>query len=169
MPRSSCLLAVSQSLRTLSSVKTALRPSAENAITVATVLRATGRMRALESLQQLTRGCVPELDGRVLASGEHVAPVGENAVRPTPCECPSKVRSRRPVAASQSFRVLSALPESTPAPIGREGDRGYPRPGVPRKSVSGRPVARSQSFRVLSALPESTPRPSGENATEETL
>ena len=40
-------------------------------------------------------------------------PSGENATLLTSVKCPSKLRSRRPVAASQSLRVLSSPPEST--------------------------------------------------------
>ena len=72
-----------------------------------------------------------------------------------------------PVAASQSLRVLSSLPDSTRAPSG-ENATEVTRWACPSKVRSSHPVAASQSLRVLSSLPDSTRAPSGEKATEVT-
>ena len=75
-----------------------------------------------------------------------------------------KVRSSFPLARSQSFSVLSQLPESAVRPSGANGDADHPSV-CPVKVRSSFPLARSQSLSVLSALPESAVRPSGAMAT----
>ena len=75
-----------------------------------------------------------------------------------------KVRSSFPLARSQSFSVLSRLPESAVRPSGAMATLLTPSE-CPVKVRSSFPLARSQSFSVLSRLPESAVRPSGAMAT----
>src|SRR5262245_32704896 len=72
-----------------------------------------------------------------------------------------------PVLASQSFSVLSQLPERARVPSG-ENATDLTSLECPLKVRRSRPVATSQSFSVLSQLPERTRVPSGENATDST-
>ena len=62
------------------------------------------------------------------------------------------MRSSFPLARSQSFSVLSALPESAVRPSGAMATLTTPRE-CPVKVRSSFPLARSQSFSVLSAAP----------------
>ena len=63
-----------------------------------------------------------------------------------------KVRSSFPLARSQSFSVLSVLPESAVRPSGAMATLA-PQPECPVKVRSSFPLARSQSFSVLSSAP----------------
>ena len=76
-------------------------------------------------------------------------PSGENATEVTQSECPSKVRTRAPVAASHSFSVLSELPDSTRVPSG-ENATEMTASECPSKVRTRAPVAASHSFSVLS-------------------
>ena len=71
--------------------------------------------------------------------------------------CPVKVRSSLPLARSQSFRVLSQLPDRAVRPSGANATL-LTLKECPEKLRSSFPVARSQSFSVLSTLPESAVR-----------
>ena len=75
------------------------------------------------------------------------------------------MRSRRPLAASQSLIVLSPLPDAMRAPSG-ENATDITASEWPSKVRSRRPLAASQSLIVLSSLPDAMRAPSGENATE---
>jgi hypothetical protein len=74
-----------------------------------------------------------------------------------------RVLISRPVAASQSLRVLSKLPETMVSPSGEKAASQTLSP-CPVRVLISRPVAASQSLRVLSQLPETMVLPSGEKA-----
>ena len=120
----------------------------------------------LEGAQQRARGRVPQLERLVLrcptARGRRRARTPPTL---THSECPSKVRSSAPVAASHSLSVLSAAARQHAGAVGRERHRGD-LARVPLEGAQQLPVAASHSFSVLSSLPDSTRAPSGENATE---
>ena len=73
------------------------------------------------------------------------APSGENATEVTGPACPSKVRSRLPLAASQSLTVWSSLPETMRTPSG-ENATDLTWSECPLKVRSSLPLAASQSL-----------------------
>src|SRR6476659_2211765 len=122
----------------------------------------------LKGAQQGAAGRIPQLQRPVPAvARQHLSPVWGDRHELTTPECPSKVRSWAPLAASHSFSVLSTLPDSTCCPSG-ENAPDRTKLECPWKVCSRAPLAASHSLSVLSVLPDSTCRPSGENATEET-
>ena len=70
--------------------------------------------------------------------------------------CPLSVRVSRPLAASQTFSVVSQLPETIRLPSGLKATLQIP-PGCPWSVRVSWPVAASQTFSVLSALPRDDP------------
>src|SRR5436190_2893050 len=92
-------------------------------------------------------------------------PSRENATERTSAKCPSKVRSNSPVAASQSFTVLSWLPDKTFAPSD-ENATDPTRLECPRSARSRLPLAASHILMLVPQPPESTCLPSGEKATD---
>ena len=157
--RSSFPLARSQSFSVLSQLpESAVRPSGA----MATLLTAIGVPG--EGAQLFSAGQVPELQRLVLTPRERGSAVRGNGDAGHPSECPVKVRSSFPLARSQSFSVLSSLPESAVRPSGAMATL-LTISECPVKVRSSFPLARSQSFSVLSSLPESAVRPSGAMAT----
>ena len=111
--RSSFPLARSQSFSVLSSLpESAVRPSGA----MATLAHSVGVPG--EGAQLLSAGQVPELQRLVLTPRERGSAVRGNGDAVTASECPVKVRSSFPLARSQSFSVLSSLPESAVRPSG---------------------------------------------------
>jgi hypothetical protein len=82
-------------------------------------------------------------------------------------ECPAKVRIACPVTASQSFAVISQLPDRRRVPSG-ENATEETELACPSMVRMGRPVATSHSLSVLSLPPDSARVPSGESATDKT-
>ena len=68
----------------------------------------------------------------------------------SPSRPPIRLASCAPVAASQILMVVSSLPDSDPAAIGRERNRSDRRRNAPRRCGCSAPVAASHSFSVLS-------------------
>src|SRR5262249_11190442 len=72
-----------------------------------------------------------------------------------------------PESASQSFRVVSELPDRAVRPSGEKATEETSSE-CPVKVRSFLPVTTSHSFRVASELPDRAVRPSGEKATDKT-
>ena len=76
------------------------------------------------------------------------------------------MRSSPPLATSQSFTVLSLLPDASSFPSGENTTDLTLECSLSVRSA--RPLATSQSLMVWSSLPEASMCPSGENATDST-
>ena len=73
-----------------------------------------------EGAKLLAGGNVPEFQRLVFAAGKSDAAIRGKGDRVDIAECPVKVRSSLPVAISQSFSVLSSLPERAVRPSGEK-------------------------------------------------
>src|SRR3990172_6566691 len=94
-------------------------------------------------------------------------PSGEKQTDRTPPECPTSLRTIRPLETSNRVAALSQLPVSAKRPSGEKlTERISFLAPVNRCTIL--PLATSHRIAVLSALPVSARRPSGEKQTDRT-